>query len=271
MFILALTDLLAVSYDGIVDMAFSDLGIDFDSINIHSCRILKTYSWITTMVAFFIISLLSVDKCLAVWTPVTYKIWGTPKMAIVCSLGAYVAITIACIPVPFFYLISPEIQKCIPNNQEYFTRQQFLNFVYVATFIMDFAIPVFVVSISSCGTVIKLRKMSKRRGSESNLTKREIEVTKQVAVVGILFVILCTLFSLFVTLKQQTEINSNYNLAKSEVFDKIETFCSVLNNSVNFYAYFIFGKKFRRDTLNLFGFTRQTKTERTTNNDVTGN
>ena len=107
---------------------------------------------------------------------------------------------------------------------------------------------------SLLGTIVKLRQMSKKRSSSStNLSKRDIEVTKQVAVVGILFVILSATFSVFVILKLRLEVVSDYTMAKHELYNAIETFCSGLNNSINFYAYFAFGKKFRNDVLALFG------------------
>ena len=69
MFVLALTDLLAVGYDGIVDMFLSNLGIDFAAMSDYSCKFLKLFSWVTTVASYYIISLLSIDKCLAVWVP----------------------------------------------------------------------------------------------------------------------------------------------------------------------------------------------------------
>ena len=153
MFILALTDFLAFSYDGILDMFFVDMGIDFAAMSEYGCKILKLYSWITTIVSYYIISMLSLDKCMAVWIPVTYKIWGTPKVALIASVIAYLCTFLMCIPAALVYTVVPS-GKCKPASDECLTRRQFLNYVYVLTSLIDFFIPVLVVAVASAGSLI---------------------------------------------------------------------------------------------------------------------
>ena len=74
MFVLALTDLLAVGYDGIIDMFLFNLGTDFAAMSDYSCKLLKLFSWVTTIASYYVISLLSIDKCLAVWVPGVQKL-----------------------------------------------------------------------------------------------------------------------------------------------------------------------------------------------------
>ena len=86
---------------------------------------------------------------------------------------------------------------------------------------------------------------------------------QQVAVVGILYVILCTTFGVVMVFKHRHPVTSAYEKAKFEIYNAIETFASGLNNSINFYAYFAFGNKFRNDVLAIFGIERKVDTDNT--------
>ena len=109
---------------------------------------------------------------------VTYKFWGTPKMAAFASLITYIGVALMCSPVPLLYITIPS-GGCKPANYEYLTREQFLHYVYVMNIFVNFLITVSAVTLSSVGTVVKLRQMSKKRNSSaSNFTKRDVEITK---------------------------------------------------------------------------------------------
>ncbi|XP_075248417.1 uncharacterized protein LOC142341374 [Convolutriloba macropyga] len=66
---LALTDLVAVFIDGILEILLQMFGIVIASLNSFVCAAFNFLSWVTTMWSFYITVLFSLDKCFAVLFP----------------------------------------------------------------------------------------------------------------------------------------------------------------------------------------------------------
>ena len=90
MFALALTDVLAVFYDGIIDCLLMLFGFILREVNSSLCAMCTFFSWITTVASYYITACFSMDKCIAVLFPFKYRNLGTPRLATVVTIVMYV-------------------------------------------------------------------------------------------------------------------------------------------------------------------------------------
>ena len=85
MFALALTDLVGVFYDGIVDGVPLLFGFYIQTFNDFTCSICAFLLWATSFASFYMTVLFSFDKCLAVVFPFKYRQYGKPKVCIIST------------------------------------------------------------------------------------------------------------------------------------------------------------------------------------------
>ncbi|XP_063712421.1 cysteinyl leukotriene receptor 1-like [Symsagittifera roscoffensis] len=114
MWALALTDLLSVFYDGILDTLLSLFDISVASLGGDvMCASFKFFSWITTTCSYYMTVLFSLDKCIAVMFPFKYRVYGKVNLCVASTVVVYLFSAIYSIPAAVWYRVDP-------RNQFYF-------------------------------------------------------------------------------------------------------------------------------------------------------
>ena len=251
---LAITDLITVFIDAILHTALPLLGVLVSAINDIVCATYTFLSWITTITSYYITVLFTFDKCVAVTFPFKYRTQGKPKIALIATILAYVALSAYCVPAIFVFRIHPATKTCRPYDfsiisREFFfeTRTQIGNF-------LSGIIPVALVFIFTTITILKLKRQGNKHiaNGRGNLnSQRDREITRQMIVVGISFAVFCSGFTICIFIKQRIVVQTAFDEAMRVLLESIQYNFMALANSSNFYIYMVFGKKFRACFCNL--------------------
>ena len=255
MYSLALTDLLAVFYDGILDELLPLFGWTLSSLSDVICALCKYFSWTTTLTSYYVTLLFSLDKCLAVLFPFKYREYGKPKACVIGTLLAYFLLGGWSTQTFFVYRIHPVTETCRPVKFDVITREFFFDIrVQIGNFINGI-IPIGGVILFTVITIVKLRFTGLKRSGNVNKPatggKRDAEITRQMIVVSILFAALCLGFTLCVQAKGRIEVETMADERNSALLNAFQSNFLALTNSVNFFVYLLLGQKFRRDFLYL--------------------
>ena len=121
MFSLALTDLLTVIYDGVIDLLLPLFGFEMTSLNDVICAIGNHFTWATTLSSYYVTVLFSLDKCLAVLFPFKYREYGKPKVCVIATTVAYVSMILWTSPALFVYRLSPIDNICRFRSRFFFS------------------------------------------------------------------------------------------------------------------------------------------------------
>ena len=248
MLVLAITDLVTVVIDAILDTALPMFGLVLSSANKIICASYMFLSWLTTITSYYLTVLFSLDKCLAVSFPYFYRMHGKPKVVVVATVLSFVILSSYVSPAVFVFRIHPATETCRPTEFGIVSREFFFETrTRIGTFVSGI-IPIGCVFVFTAITIVKIRQQSRkltngRRGNSA--TRRDREVTRQMIVVSILFAIFCSGFTSCIVLKQRIQVKTAENEANRSLLEAIQFTFMALTNSANFYVYMIFGKKFR--------------------------
>ena len=267
MYSLALTDLLAVFYDGVLDLMLPLFGWNISGVNDVICVCCKFFSWITTVASYYITVLFSLDKMLAVLFPFKYKIYGKARACVISTVVAYLVLSVWSLQTVFVFRLHPINKECAPVNFDIVSLKFWTETrVRISDYITG-VIPIGLVFLFTLITILKIRMLGKRNASgrdQSIGSRRDAEITRQMVVVGIVFATFCVGFSVVIRLKNQISGPSLRGKRDVALLSALQNIFLALTNSVNFLVYIIFGDKFRKDFLALMQGSPIFYTSRTT-------
>ena len=261
MFVLALTDFMAAFYDGIIDGIPPLFGYELSSINNITCAFSEFFSWVTTFVSFYLTVLFTLDKCLAVLFPFSYREFGKPKACIISATILYSVGILFSLPSLIVERKHPTLNKCTPTDfisfitSDLYENQSRFRFVSVLPSI-GFVTILLIITIVQIQ--IKACKKRKRSGAANNpernrtQSRRDMEITRQMIVVALLFDTLLLSSALCYIRIRYMDISQLGDQALRIILIGVLRNNTALINSTNFYLYIIFGNKFRADFLQLF-------------------
>ena len=252
---LALTDFLAVFYDGIIDMMLPFFGLTVTSLGHMICAGCKFFSWATTICSYYMTVMFSLDKCCAVLFPFKYRLLSKPKVAIILTIAVYVFCCIYSVPALLVFALHPKSETCRPVRFDYISRDYFFDLRPEMGYYFSGFIPIGVVFVCTAIVIYKMRQQGQKiYGNNGNTrqSQKDLEITRQMIVVGIIFAVFCLGFTILLRVKRQMQVDTMYGEAKLELLDAIQSNILALMNSTNFLVYILFGKKFRADFLKLW-------------------
>ena len=255
MFTLALTDMLAAFYDGIIGGIPPLFDFHFNTINDFTCAFGGLCSRATTFAAFYMTVLFSVDKSIAVLFPFKYRQYGKPKACIIASIVLYCLSILQSLSSFFVQRKHPKFDKCLASNFDIISRE-IVQLEPRIAFVSVGLLPIGIVTVLLFVTVTKIqnnarnrRKMSSGARSEQsrNQGRRDMEITRQMIVVTALFDLLLLSSTLIYLRRSYMDIQNFRDQAVINIFKRVAKINFALINSANFYLYIIFGQKFRAD------------------------
>ena len=255
----------AAFYLGIIDSGLPLLGWTLMTVNNAFCVGCSFFSWMVSMSTYYITILLSLDKCIAVLIPFKYREHSKPN---ICVLGTTLVCIFCClfsVPALFVYEIDPETNECQIQKFDRISYDLFATVILPVIFLLSGVVPgVSVITLTTI-TVVRVRISARRRRSAQSVDTnsgqvphsalRNREMTRLMVAMGVAFSSLCfcNIISIVVLiLSGSSESGISHQSANRILTDILYT----MTNSVNFYIYIVFGRKFRAHTLALLGLKK---------------
>ncbi|XP_075247700.1 uncharacterized protein LOC142340843 [Convolutriloba macropyga] len=255
MLILAVFDFLSASYVSIFNLALPLLNFHIRNFNNFLCAFSAFVSSFAIYTSYYLTVLFSLDKFVAVMFPFKYREFGKAKTGIYATLSVLMIQIAWAIPNVLVFRIEPYSQTCAAIHFDILTNQFFTVIYPNVNFFINGVIPVLFVFIFTFATIVKLRIQSKKRKNvrgNSMAGRRDSEMTRQMIVVCFLFGALCLVVTVCVQIVYEIFPRNAYDQAVLYFFFAVIMFCNCLINSVNFFIYMIYGKKFRANFIELF-------------------
>ena len=260
----AVTDFLAVFYNGIIDSAFPFLGLNLASLNDVICSFGNFFSWIFTSSSYYVTVLFSLDKCIATVVPFKYREHGKPVLSVISTLVVYFFWGLLSFPSVLIHKVDPVKLECQIMNFEIISQDFIVKIYAPVLFFLSGIIPTLSVIVLTTITIFRVRMSSARRKKaesqrQSRQTsasgRRDREMTRQMIIVGIVFSSLC-LGHIGCVGVQASLGSSAKDKARRLVIRSVQNILTALTNSVNFFVYVAFGRKFREQAMSLLRLTR---------------
>nr|XP_057922628.1 somatostatin receptor type 5 [Doryrhamphus excisus] len=151
------------------------------------CRVVMTVDAINQFTSIFCLTVMSVDRYLAVGHPIRSSWWRRPRVAKAISMAMWAASFVVVLPVVIFADVLKDDGNCSivwPEPAELW-KTSFI----VYTFTVGFFCPLLVICLCYLLIVIKVRSVGKRaQASSSRRRKSERKITRMVVVVVAVFV-----------------------------------------------------------------------------------
>ncbi|XP_075254143.1 uncharacterized protein LOC142345733 [Convolutriloba macropyga] len=194
---------------------------------------------------------------MAVLFPFFYRQHGKPKLCLICIVVMYFLIFVHASPSLFMYRISSRgscrrfMYEVVPESVDQFRRDTLLYFVGIVPTVLVFtftAITIYKIR-GQKGAAKKRSNTTDKRGNGQ--TRRENEMTRQMVVVSLLFGFLCLAYTACTVTRLNMDKSNPKQDALRVVMISLGVLFTSLTHTVNFFAYIIFGKKFRNTFLSI--------------------
>ncbi|XP_063712096.1 cephalotocin receptor 1-like isoform X2 [Symsagittifera roscoffensis] len=234
---LAVGDTLAGFQDGILESLFPMLGLDLFVHHTLLCRYMGWFTYFSTVASAYVLVATAVDRLIAVWKPIYYSQNSTPVRATVTSLLVWLLWALICLPVFFTFDVQGD-DFCfivVDNPWSILTAEQLQTYNdFIA--MSSATVPGIALIVVNILTLYKLKK------NTASVSRNDREVTICLIVVSVSFLI-CVLAT-GIMVKHGVDIrDSNPDLAY--MINYTRKIPVVINNSMNFYAYFAASAYFR--------------------------
>ena len=253
MFALAFSDFFGGVYNGIIAMAEPLIGWTLMEYNDVICAMCQHFRFTSTLNSYYATVLFSFDKCIAILLPFKYREYGKPRVAVVASLVCYFLIALWTFPTIFVFRLHPVSGQCRAINFQVVSYEFFYGTRNVIGWFVSGVVPITSVFLSTAITIGKIQFMKRKRSdSMTQASRRDREMTRQMIIVCSLFVSFGVLFAFCVRVALNIPKVKGYEDEKVlQLFLALIRNCLAVQNSANFYAYLIFGNKFRANFVEL--------------------
>ncbi|MBN3284965.1 SSR5 protein, partial [Polyodon spathula] len=149
------------------------------------CRLVMTVDSINQFTSIFCLTVMSIDRYLAVVHPIKSTKWRRPRIAKMINATVWILSFIVVLPVIIFADVQESIQTCNISWPEPTSVWSTAFIIY--TSVIGFFIPLLVISLCYILIVVKLKSSGLRVGSTKR-RKSERKVTKMVIIIVVVFV-----------------------------------------------------------------------------------
>ncbi|XP_028821571.1 somatostatin receptor type 2 [Denticeps clupeoides] len=195
------------------------------------CRVVLTMDSLNQFTSIFCLTVMSIDRYLAVVHPIKSTKWRKPRMAKTINLAVWGASLLVNLPVMIFSgLISRgNVQFCTmvwPRPQEVY----YTTFIF-STFLLGFFLPLVVISLCYLLIVVKVKSSGIRVGS-SKRKRSERKVTRMVSIVVVVFVMCWLPFYVFNVTSVMSSISTTAALKSTFEFVVVLAYANSCANPV---------------------------------------
>ncbi|KAK6476170.1 somatostatin receptor type 5-like [Huso huso] len=152
---------------------------------IFLCRLVMTVDSINQFTSIFCLTVMSIDRYLAVVHPIKSTKWRRPRIAKMINATVWILSFIVVLPVIIFADVQESIQTCNINWPEPTSVWSTVFIIY--TSVIGFFGPLLVICLCYLLIVVKLKSSGLRVGSTKR-RKSERKVTKMVVIIVVVFV-----------------------------------------------------------------------------------
>ncbi|XP_029364962.1 somatostatin receptor type 5-like isoform X2 [Echeneis naucrates] len=150
------------------------------------CKVCMTADAMSQFSSTFCLTVMSIDRFLAVVYPIRSAKWRKPKMAKIFNVLVWVVSFLVVLPVIIFSHVQEEFNTC---NITWPAPLDLWSFVFILyTSILGFFVPLFIISICYLLIVIKVRSAGARAG-RTKRRRSERKVTRMVVIIVLVFVL----------------------------------------------------------------------------------
>ncbi|XP_075262433.1 mesotocin receptor-like isoform X2 [Convolutriloba macropyga] len=247
---LALADNMAVLRITL-DQGLPVFGITIRTLNNMACKIIGFFSGAGTITSNYILIALSFDRVLALWMPVFYYRTVKAHHALITCVSVLVSSLVINSHLFYYFELNP-VGVCRFDVSKDYTDLR----TAVYTFTLTLVVPVVSVVASNVAIVWKLRRNQKEStvAKDSN-QKKDREITISLIFLSVLFILNMIAFAAW----------SAHRISGHQVKRTLFSFLIVvkdtpllLNNSMNFFLYFLASQSFKNSVLVLLGIAKKT-------------
>ena len=173
-----------------------------------------------------------------------------------CAIVIIICCVILCAwtsPTLSVFRLDPEVNQCLAVNFNIVSADFWFGFRNLIALVLSGIIPIGGVFIFTTTTIVKLQQKKRKRSTwTTQVSRQDLEMTRQMIVVCSLFTIFGIIFGLSVRgALAIPELRTHRDGVRAKFFATIVRLCQAVLNSANFYVYLIFGRKFRTDFIDL--------------------
>ncbi|XP_075255032.1 C5a anaphylatoxin chemotactic receptor 1-like [Convolutriloba macropyga] len=246
---LALSDLIAGFQDGVMEAWLAMLGIKFFTLHPLLCRFLGWFTYFSSSAAGVVLLATGFDRMIAISKPIWYKQNSKPRRAKITSILIWVITGLAMLPNFFEYDLKELYCNFVIGNPWSILSLKEFKVYYEFIFFGGFIIPGIAMIIVNLVIVYKLKEKS------ATVSRSDREVTVCLIVVSVAF---CLCLGGLGILARLSLVLKDTNPSVANLINYIRKFPAVLNNSMNFYAYFAASSYFRGQFYETIGLRKTT-------------
>ncbi|XP_064597759.1 probable G-protein coupled receptor 139 [Liolophura sinensis] len=223
------------------------------------CRVLLFLGNASVMVANWLVVVMTAERLLAIWFPFKVAEISTKSKAYI----VYISLLVAFMGVNCFYLFTFEEDydevtffTCEPMD-EY--KDVVVNVLYWLDAVCYALAPCLLLIIFNClivlGTWMSVRvqkKLTQNKDQMDEKRKQQNQITVMLVTVSVIFLVLTMPNGIFFMHTGNWNPNSNDAWAEKILVERIILFLSDCNHAVNFFLYFLSGRRFRKMFLKMF-------------------
>ncbi|XP_075241795.1 uncharacterized protein LOC142336768 isoform X3 [Convolutriloba macropyga] len=278
---LAIADSVSLVRAGVLVSALPFIGFNIVHVNRVVCKVVGFYAWFGTITANFMLVALSMDRVLAVWAPIAYFQRAKRSYALAVALS---------IPT-FAFVISAPTAVIVDIKDDYCIARGYEAYIGLLTLVVMLLLPTVTVMVTTLAIVCKIRSVAnsmvttnsnkdeknakednaglpaKQAEKELQRKKRERDMTLSLLFLSVGFLINMGMASVLVVLG-----TGNYGFDQSVaslLINSVEI-PMTLNNSINFYLYFLASQTFRDKLSVILGIDNKERKEKDIARSATG-
>ncbi|XP_063718150.1 somatostatin receptor type 1-like [Symsagittifera roscoffensis] len=246
---LAVSDTIAAFQDGIMEAMLAFLGVSFFTLHPLLCRFLGWFTYFSSSAAGYVLLAAAFDRLIAIWKPIWYKQKSKPKRAIIASLAIWIVLGLSMLPIFFEYGLDENYCNFDDTNPWHFLHDWTFSVYYEFIFIGGYILPGLSMVFVNALIIYKLRHKS------TSVSRKDREMTLCLIIVCVSFLICLSGLGIMARLSL---VFADSKPSEANLINYVRKLPAVLNNSMNFYAYFAASSYFRNT---FFRILRGTKTD----------
>ncbi|KAJ8251518.1 hypothetical protein GJAV_G00222210 [Gymnothorax javanicus] len=220
------------------------------------CRLVMTADSVNQFTSIFCLTVMSIDRYLAVVHPIKSVRWRRPRVAKIINAILWTLSIVAMMPVIIFWNVQDELNTCNiswPEPQDLWSTAFIL---YTAT--LGFFLPLFVICICYLLIVIKVKSARVRAGL-STRRRSERKVTLMVVIMVVVFVLCWLPFFVLNSVNLVTILPENNVMAGVYFFSVILTY---VNSCANPLLYGFLSENFKQSIKHALCLKRANRVQR---------
>ncbi|XP_075246195.1 type-1 angiotensin II receptor-like isoform X2 [Convolutriloba macropyga] len=241
---LAVSDTVAGFQDGVMEALLAMMGVSFFSLHPMLCRFLGWFTYFSSSAAGFVLLATAFDRMIAISKPIWYQQNSTPHRAKITSISIWAVVGLSMLPNFFEYDLNGSYCNFVYDNSLGILNNLQFAIYYEVIFYGGFILPPVAMVFINIVIVYQLKRKSE------TVSRRDREVTISLVVVSLCF---CLCLGGLGVLARLSLMLADSDPSLANLINYIRKLPAVINNSMNFYAYFLASRFFRETFFEVMG------------------